>query len=179
MAKFLVVYFFKSKLSPIISFLLPLLFMIVFYVAASGSDDSDAGLQLFFGSLESYKSLSILQLALISLPQIIVELKDSIILRRIKNSGFTKNNFLALTFVLHVLLSIAFVLIVFGLFFLFFFTMKDPTAVREQELSNIIFGALIYWIFYSTIINIWYFLFSISICIFHCKKENIEQSKYN
>ena len=144
MAKFLVVYFFKSKLSPIISFLLPLLFMMVFYVAASGSDDPDAGLQLFLGSLATYISLSILPLALISMPQIIVELKNSIILRRIKNSGFTKNNFLALTFILHFLLSIAFVLIVFGLFFVFFFTMKDPNGVREQELSNINIGGLIY-----------------------------------
>ena len=144
LAKFLVVYFFKSKLSPIISFLLPLLFMMVFYVAASGSDDPDAGLQLFLGSLATYISLSILPLALISMPQIIVELKNSIILRRIKNSGFTKNNFLALTFILHFLLSIAFVLIVFGLFFVFFFTMKDPNGVREQELSNINIGGLIY-----------------------------------
>lgn len=146
LAKFLVVYFFKSKLSPIISFLLPLLFMMVFYVAASGSssDDPDRGLQLFLGSLATYISLSILPLALISMPQIIVELKNSIILRRIKNSGFTKNNFLALTFILYFLLSIGFVLIVFGLFFVFFFTLKDPNGVREEALSNINIGGLIY-----------------------------------
>ena len=42
-----------------------------------------------------------------------------------------------------IILSIAFVLIVFGLFFVFFFTMKDPNGVREQELSNINIGGLI------------------------------------
>ena len=76
--------------------------------------------------------------------QIIVELKNSIILRRVKNSRITKYNFPALVFVLHFLLTIAFVLIVFAMFFVFFFTMKHPNGVREQELSNINTRGLIY-----------------------------------
>ena len=75
--------------------------------------------------------------------------------RRIKNSASTKNNFLASTSILHFLLSIASVLIVFGLFFVFFLTMKDPKEVREQVWSNINIGGLIYSILLLIVSSLW------------------------
>lgn len=148
LAEFLIKYFFKSKLSPIISFLLPILFMLVYYVTSSNSNTN--GISFFFGSLPVYITWSILPITLISLPQIIVELKNSIILRRIKNSGFTKNNFLALIFILYFLLSVFFTIVIIGLFFIFLSTMNDPDNIKN-DLLNIDVGGLIYSIFFLII----------------------------
>ncbi|MGL5591509.1 MAG: ABC transporter permease [Mycoplasmoidaceae bacterium] len=147
LAQFLVTYFFKSKLSLIISFLLPVLFMVMYYSLSMGDD---SGIQLFFGSLGVYISFSILPVTLISLPQIIVELKNSIILRRIKNSGFTKNNFLVLIFILYFFLALIFTLFVIGLFFIFLYTLDDPNDIRN-DLVDIDIGGLIYTIFFFII----------------------------
>ncbi|MGL5246255.1 MAG: ABC transporter permease [Mycoplasmoidaceae bacterium] len=147
LAQFLVTYFFKSKLSPIISFLLPVLFMLMYYVL---SMNDDGGIQLFFGSLAVYISFSILPVTLISLPQIVVELKNSIILRRIKNSGFTKNNFLLLIFLLYFFLALIFTLLIIGLFFIFLYTLNDPNNIRK-DLINIDIGGFIYSIFFFII----------------------------
>ncbi|MGL4616825.1 MAG: ABC transporter permease [Mycoplasmoidaceae bacterium] len=147
LVQFLVTYFFKSKLSLIVSFLLPVLFMVMYYSLSMGED---SGIQLFFGSLGVYISFSILPVTLISLPQIIVELKNSIILRRIKNSGFTKNNFLVLIFFLYFFLALIFTLFVIGLFFIFLYTLEDPIGIRE-DLINIDIGGFIYTIFFFII----------------------------
>ncbi|MGL5640546.1 MAG: hypothetical protein ACRDCD_02770 [Mycoplasmoidaceae bacterium] len=147
LAEFLVTYFFKSKLSLIISFLLPVLFMVMYYSLSIGDD---FGIELFFGSLGVYISFSILPVTLISLPQIVVELKNSIILRRIKNSGFTKNNFLLLIFFLYFFLALFFTLFVIGLFFIFLYTLEDPNDIRK-DLINIDIGGFIYTIFFFII----------------------------
>ncbi len=77
-------FFWKSKIGPIGSLVLPLAFMTIYKIMSyvNGLEDVD----IFTSGLSTYLSLAIAPIALITLPQIMVELKNSIVLRKISIS---------------------------------------------------------------------------------------------
>lgn len=74
-------FFWKSKIGPVTTFALPLFFMIIYNLI------SKDGKQTFVNALPAFISLSILPINLITLPQMLVEIKQSIVLRRISTSS--------------------------------------------------------------------------------------------
>ncbi len=85
-------HFWKSKIGPISSIVLPVMFMLMYKIMSIGVSDG-----IFALSLPTYLTLSVLPLTLITLPQVICEFKTSIILRKISVSTITKFKF---TFIL-------------------------------------------------------------------------------
>ncbi|MGL5617993.1 MAG: ABC transporter permease [Metamycoplasmataceae bacterium] len=78
-------FFWKSKVGPLTMFLLPTGFMLIYYVIGSSNDSMNVFVQAF----PSFIALSVLPVTLISLPQMLVEIKHSIILRKISTSTIT------------------------------------------------------------------------------------------
>lgn len=106
-------HFWKSKIGPILSMTLPLFFMVT-YLIISGSDKS-----MFASGVASYFSLSVLPLCLIALPQMIVELKNSILLRKISVSKITPFKFCAIVIFYYIgliIISNILILILYALF---------------------------------------------------------------
>ncbi|MGL4252004.1 MAG: ABC transporter permease [Metamycoplasmataceae bacterium] len=66
-------------------FLLPTGFMLIYYVTGNSNDSMGTFVQAF----PSFITLSVLPVTLISLPQMLVEIKHSIILRKISTSAIT------------------------------------------------------------------------------------------
>ncbi len=85
-------HFWKSKIGPISSIVLPVMFMLMYKIMSIGTSNG-----VFALSLATYITLSVLPLTLITLPQVICEFKTSIILRKISVSTITKFRF---TFIL-------------------------------------------------------------------------------
>ena len=108
--------------------------MLVYYSIGNSKGGSVA--QLISG-LPTYISMCILPLTIISIPQIIVELKNSIILRKMKTSGITKLNFFIVIIILFSLISIVCVFITFIIFLMFL-----NTSISKINYIN--FGQLIY-----------------------------------
>lgn len=125
-------YFWKSKIGPIISILLPLVFMIIFKLV----NEND---QNFFASgLSSYFAFSILPLLLITFPQLIVEFKISIILRKISVSSISATKFCLIVLFYYLLMVIASNIIVIILYAAFL----NKDAKYFFEIIN--WGQLIY-----------------------------------
>ncbi|MGL5204796.1 MAG: ABC transporter permease, partial [Metamycoplasmataceae bacterium] len=78
-------FFWKSKVGPLTMFLLPTGFMLIYYVIGN----SDDNIRVFVQAFPSFIALSVLPVTLISLPQMLVEIKHSIILRKISTSAIT------------------------------------------------------------------------------------------
>ncbi len=93
-------HFWKSKIGPIASLFLPLFMMIVYKIIGESNNS------LFASGLATYFAFSILPVCLITLPQVIVELKNSIILRKLSVSKITplKFNLILLSYYLIVLI---------------------------------------------------------------------------
>lgn len=90
-------FFWKSKLAPISMFGLPLLFMFIYFAISSSSSSSSFDV---FDGFNLYISFSVMPISLVSLPQLLVEIKNSIILRRIAISNISafRYNFLMSTY---------------------------------------------------------------------------------
>lgn len=80
-------HFWKSRTGPLSALTLPFFLMLIYRIL--GQDD----ITLFTSGLAAYFSFSILPLCFISLPQMIVEFKTSIISRKISISKITKSKF--------------------------------------------------------------------------------------
>ena len=107
-------HFWKSKIGPLSALIIPL-FLMVIYKILSKNESS-----LFIGGLPSYFSFSILPLCFISLPQMIVEFKTSIILRKIANSRITSVKFILIVILYNftMILSVTFLIILLYAIFL-------------------------------------------------------------
>ncbi len=134
--KFFILFFIKSKLGPIIGISLSLFFMIFFYTVSKSQPD----MTTFANGLPAFISVSILPLCLISIPQLMVELKNSILLRRIKNSGFSKTNYVGLIFLFFLIAVIIFTLSVF----IIFFSILNHDAHKYMSVDKVYYGELIY-----------------------------------
>ncbi|WP_033378958.1 ABC transporter permease [Mesomycoplasma moatsii] len=107
-------HFWKSKIGPLSALIIPL-FLMVIYKILSKNESS-----LFISGLPSYFSFSILPLCFISLPQMIVEFKTSIILRKIANSRITSVKFILIVILYNftMILSVTFLIILLYAIFL-------------------------------------------------------------
>lgn len=90
-------FFWKSKLAPMSMFGLPLLFMFIYF--AISSSVSGSSFRVLDG-FNLYISFAVMPISLVSLPQLLVEIKNSIILRRIAISNISafRYNFLMSTY---------------------------------------------------------------------------------
>lgn len=106
-------HFWKSKIGPISALAIPLFLMIVYKVIGNEN------IRFFINGLPSYFSFSILPLCFISLPQMIVEFKTSIILRKISTSriGSIKFSLIILSYHLFMIFcSTIIILIIYATF---------------------------------------------------------------
>lgn len=139
---FLIKLFLKTKVGPIISLVLPLCFMIIYYIIANFNND----VETFVENLSLYISLSIIPFTMIIIPQIIVELKNSILLRKTKTSGFSKLNVITLMFLVYSVISLLITLFNFLIYIIFLATKSGGISY----LANLNFGL----IFFATILLI-------------------------
>lgn len=110
-------FFWKSKIAPLSMFGFPLIFMII-YFAISQSGNSSFVLSVLDG-LNLYISFSTMPIALVCLPQLLVELKQSIILRRIaisNVSSFRYNTLMSIYFLSMCIISTLFIFVVSSIF---------------------------------------------------------------
>ena len=83
-------HFWKSKIGPILAFVIPIFLMTIYRILSKDK------ILLFASGMPAYFSFSILPLAFISLPQMMVEFKTSIILRKISNSKISAFKYILL-----------------------------------------------------------------------------------
>lgn len=126
-------HFWKSKVGPISALAMPLFFMIVYKIIGAGRTDG-----VFENGLASYLSFCILPICLISLPQIMVDLKVSIILRKISTSQVTALKFCFILLGYYLLTTVASVCIVIILFASFL------NKNAPQFFNSIDWGQMIY-----------------------------------
>ncbi|MGL5630201.1 MAG: hypothetical protein ACRDCG_00255 [Mycoplasmoidaceae bacterium] len=118
-------YFWKSKLAPIMSLLLPLCFIIINYLMSesfknsAGKTGDGINRDTFVSALPGIFSLSILPLILLVLPQMHVDFKKSVILRKIKVNNFKKFYYIFLVSFYFTIMSILFSLITLVFFSIF------------------------------------------------------------
>lgn len=106
-------HFWKSKVGPISSLALPLFLMIIYAIVSSDNKS------MLASGLSSFFSFSILPVALITLPQMMVELKSSIILRKISVSKITASKFSALLLIYYLIAIIISNIIIITLYAIF------------------------------------------------------------
>lgn len=129
-------YFWKTLSAPIFAFVFPLVFMIIYF--AISADDPLKIQTIFAVALGSFFSWSILPMCLITLPQLLVELKSSIILRRIKNSNITAlkyNLIISIYFLIMAIISSLYVFMMYSIFL---------NTQLQKAVENIDFAQLFY-----------------------------------
>ncbi|MBD5423035.1 MAG: ABC transporter permease [Mycoplasma sp.] len=124
-------HFWKSKIGPLSSLCIPLFLMIIYKVVGRNGISIESG-------LPSFLAFSILPLCLISLPQMIVEFKTSIILRKISISKITSWKFSLLVLSYNLLAVLCSTLVIFLLFTIFL----NVDAANYYKTVN--WGELIY-----------------------------------
>lgn len=143
---FLFKYFFKTKVGPIISLVFPIIFMIMYIIInamknAELSSGEHKSYIYFVSGFPTYLVLSIIPLSFITLTQTMVELKNSILLRKIKTSGFTKTRYIMFTYIQYFFFSWCSVLITM----VFFFSILNVHV--RTDMNNVNWGNLFYAIF--------------------------------
>lgn len=133
-------YFWKTKIGPIFSTVSPFLFMIIHYALTSSVGDSN-DLTYFVNGLPTYLSMSIIPLAIITLPSMNIEFKNSILLRKIKTSGIQKIQYNIICIFYFFMLSMAFSLLT--LIFFLMFSAKNIEYVKHIDVGTLIYGILI------------------------------------
>ncbi|MGL4184086.1 MAG: hypothetical protein ACRCRP_03105 [Metamycoplasmataceae bacterium] len=129
-------FFWKTKIGPIAFFLFPLGFMLVYFFVAMDRDIS-----VFASGLPSYLSLGLLPIALVVLPQMLVEIKSSILLRKIAVSNVSKLWYILIVFMAYFIILLFEAIYV--LVFYFIFLNKDSF----EQTKNLNWGNLIFSLF--------------------------------
>ncbi len=139
---FIFKFFFKTKVGPIISQVFPIIFMIMYIIinAMKNADlpPSQRSSAYFVSGFPTYIVLSIIPLSFITLPQTMVELKNSILLRKIKTSGFTKTRYLTFTYIQYFFFSIVSVTITL----IIYLSLLNVGVAKDMD--NVNWGNLIY-----------------------------------
>ncbi|MGL5357973.1 MAG: ABC transporter permease [Metamycoplasmataceae bacterium] len=129
-------FFWKTKIGPLAFFLFPLGFMLVYFFVAMSRDIS-----VFASGLPSYLSLGLLPIGLVVLPQMLVEIKSSILLRKIAVSNVSKLWYILIVFIAYfiiLLFEAIYVLIVY-----FIFLNKDSfEQTKDLNWGNLIFSLI-------------------------------------
>jgi len=110
-------YYWKNKICWIATLILPLIWMFIYY-AIAGSD-SETLLLLFSHALPVFILLAVLPNSLIILPSLLIDLKTSIMLRRIANSNVTPFKYNVIVFNYFLLVNILSTVYIFLLFCMF------------------------------------------------------------
>ncbi|MGL5522031.1 MAG: hypothetical protein ACRDAW_02020 [Metamycoplasmataceae bacterium] len=129
-------FFWKTKIGPLAFFLFPLGFMLVYFFVAM-----DRSISIFAGGLPSYLSLGLLPIALVVLPQMLVEIKSSILLRKIAVSNVSKLWYIFIVFIAYFIILLFEAIYV--LIFYFIFLNKDSF----EQTKNLNWGNLIFSLF--------------------------------
>lgn len=139
-------YFWKTKVGPIFSTTLPFLFMIMYFALSNNNSSSSFGSNSFVNGLPTYISMSIIPLSIITLPSMLIEFKNSIILRKIKTCGLNELGFNGLCLIYFFIASISFTLITMIIFLLF--SINKFNSLNFINWGTLIFG-IIFLIFLS------------------------------
>lgn len=110
-------FFWKSKVGPIAVFFLPLFFMILSKIISMNPDFG--GVSIFADGLSAYISFAVLPICLICIPQLLIDIKKSILLRKISTSKITKSRYCFIVVSYFLLVNIAATFIIFALYALF------------------------------------------------------------
>ncbi len=135
--------FWKSKIGPLTTILLPFSFMVIYYMVGNSTDDGN--MSFFVSAFPAFITLSVLPITLISLPQMLVEIKQSIVLRRISTSSITPikyNLIVAIWFFVMCFLSTLFVIILF----LCFLNIKAPEALSYINWGEFLFALIMFYL---------------------------------
>ncbi|WPL38948.1 ABC transporter permease [Malacoplasma iowae] len=144
-------YFWKTKIGPIFSIVLPFIFMVIYFVLGSSSDSKDK-LGYFINGFPAYLSMSIIPLSIVTLPSMNIEFKNSILLRKIKTSGINKFEYNLICIIYFFIASILFSIITIILFALF-------SVSDISRLGSINWGTLTYGIILLSLVSISFGMF--------------------
>lgn len=133
-------YFWKTKIGPIFSILLPFIFMLI-YFALGSSIDPENKLKYFVNGLPSYLSMCIIPLSIMTLPAMNIEFKNSIVLRKIKTSGISVIKFNLISVLYFYIATLVFVVITLILFLLF--CSSDISAIDYINHLSVYYGVLV------------------------------------
>ncbi len=130
------VFFWKSLIGPLIAILLPVLFMVIYKII-----DADQGSQssIFGNGLPTYITFSILPISLVTFPQMIVEFKSSIILRKISISKITPLKCVSIFLGYYLCILVGIVVIIF-LLFTILLNKDAPAFYKKIRFGQCIYG---------------------------------------
>ncbi|MGL4343502.1 MAG: ABC transporter permease [Metamycoplasmataceae bacterium] len=130
-------FFWKTKIGSLSFFVFPLSFMLIYFFIGMDSTSSN----IFSSGLPAFFSFGILPITLVVLPQMLVEIKSSILLRKIAVSNLSKTWYILIvlsTYFLIVILEALYVLIMY-----FIFLNNDlPKAIENVNWGYLVFGLL-------------------------------------
>ncbi len=142
---FLFKYFFKTKVGPIIALVFPIVFMVMYIIITAMKNaevpEANRSSAYFVSGFPTYVVLSIIPLSFITLPQTMVEMKNSILLRKIKTSGFTKMHYLSFTYLQYFFFSWCSVFITL----IIYFSLLNVNV--NKDMDNVHWWGLFYAIF--------------------------------
>ena len=136
-------FFWKSKIGPLTMFLLPIGFMLIYYLIENNSNND--GPSFFVSAFPAFIALTVLPITMISLPQMLVEIKQSIVLRRISTSSITAikyNLIVASWFFLMCCFSTLIIIIIF----LCFLNTNAPKELAHVNWGEFIFSIIMLFI---------------------------------
>ncbi|MGL4948599.1 MAG: ABC transporter permease [Mycoplasma sp.] len=136
-------FFVKSKIGIISFFAFPLLFMLMYFFIGN-----EKGASFFSSGLPSFLSLGILSISLVILPQMLVEIKSSILLRKIAVSNISKLRYIMLIFFGYIAILLLETLYVFILYFMFLNT-NASESVKGIKWGGLFYGLIT--LFFSSI----------------------------
>lgn len=132
-------FFWKSKIGPITTFALPLIFMTIYNLISKDEK------LVFVNALPAFICLSILPITLITLPQMLVEIKQSIVLRRISTSSVKPIKYNLLVSSWFFIACICSTIIVF-IIFLCFLNVDTSKFLSYINWGEVIYSLLMFYI---------------------------------
>lgn len=132
-------HFWKSKIGPICALSLPFFLMLIYRILGKEN------LALFEKGLSAYFSFSILPLCFISLPQMIVEFKTSIIMRKIAQSNISSLKFSVLILTYNLIAIIISSLIII-LLYAIFLNVDAPKIFKKLNWGQMFYALFNIWI---------------------------------
>ena len=136
-------FFWKSKIGPLTMFLLPIGFMLIYYLIENNGNND--GPSFFVSAFPAFITLTVLPITMISLPQMLVEIKQSIVLRRISTSSITaiKYNLIVASWFF---LMCCFSTFIITIIFLCFLNTDAPKELAHVNWGEFIFAIIMLFI---------------------------------
>lgn len=132
-------YFWKTKTGPIFAIVMPLIFMII-YFALGETGNKGEQIAYFLNGVPAYFAMTIIPLSILTLPAMIVEFRNSILLRKIKTSGVNSINFNLTCLFYYFFISLAFALFVFLIVVII--SSGDISKLNSINWGGVVYGIL-------------------------------------